>query len=440
MIDFFERKAIAWSVVVLLLLVQAGLVAYCATRLSPSNDEPGHLVAGLSHLRFCRFELYRVNPPLVRTVAALPIYFYGAKEDWSEFEDGPGARPTFKIGSRFVDDNGPDSIWLFVMARWACIPFVIAGGLFCYLISVELWGNRLSGVIAMCAWCFDPNVIAHGSIVGPDTAAASMGLLAAYGFLRWLKRPTGSSSFFAGLGMGVALLTKTTWIILFGLWPLIGCIWWLSKAKSDSVAENHRMALSAAQLVWMLCVGLFVLNAGYTFDGSFERLGEFKFVSESLGGNSEPSMNRFSGTWLEDLPVPLPKQYVLGIDVQKRDFESFGRASYLRGQWKDGGWWYYYLYGYLVKWPHGSQLLWLLGLLTVARLCWSKEFRRRLEISFHPGTVSFLLIPPLVVIVLVSMQLEFNHNFRYVLPATGFWFVLMGSTSIWFVTQGKPNQ
>jgi len=61
------------AVVLLLLTTHATLLAYAATRHSPTYNEPGHLVAGISHWQFGRFELYRVNPPLSHMVAALPV-------------------------------------------------------------------------------------------------------------------------------------------------------------------------------------------------------------------------------------------------------------------------------------------------------------------------------------------------------------------------------
>lgn len=60
-------------VALLLLLMHAGLLAWSIPRHSPTIDEMGHLAAGLSHWEFGRFDLYRVNPPLVRMVAALPL-------------------------------------------------------------------------------------------------------------------------------------------------------------------------------------------------------------------------------------------------------------------------------------------------------------------------------------------------------------------------------
>jgi len=40
-----------------------------------------------------------------------------------------------------------------------------------------------------------------------------------------------------------------------------------------------------------------------------------------------------------------------------------------------------------------------------------------------------LLTPPLILFVLVSGQLEFNHHLRYVLPCAGFLFVYLGQAA-----------
>ncbi len=99
-------------------------------------------------------------------------------------------------------------------------------------------------------------------------------------------------------------------------------------------------------LVAVAVLSLFVVNLGYGFDGSFSRLGDFVFQSSALSG-SEPELfgpgdpgNRFAGTPLADLPLPLPKSYLLGLDLQKADFER-PAGSFLGGEWKARGWWYF---------------------------------------------------------------------------------------------------
>jgi hypothetical protein len=61
-------------------------------------------------------------------------------------------------------------------------------------------------------------------------------------------------------------------------------------------------------------------------------------------------------TWLGDLPLPLLTNYVLVIDRQQHDVDK-GRPSYVRGQWREHGWWYYCLCAAAFKVPLG---LWLM--------------------------------------------------------------------------------
>ncbi len=72
----------------LLLLTQAGMLGYSATRHTPTHLEPAFLASGISHSQFERFELYRVNPPLARMVAALPVLAVDCETDWTHFGDG----------------------------------------------------------------------------------------------------------------------------------------------------------------------------------------------------------------------------------------------------------------------------------------------------------------------------------------------------------------
>ena len=170
----------------------------------------------------------------------------------------------------------------------------------------------------------------------------------------------------------------------------------------------------------MLALALNVLNLGYAFDGSFTRLREFTFISSALTGleNSGQVGNRFADTWLGMMPVPLPKHYVLGLDAQRHDFEEPPWQSYLRGEWKSGGWWYYYIYGLAVKVPHGTQMLFAVAVVLSLS---------RIGGPANPNLV-VLLFPALILFTLVSSQTTFNAHFRYVLPVFGFIFVFIGSS------------
>lgn len=427
-----ERPEAARRAIVGLLLVHSALLAYSDYVHSPTLNEPGHLVAGLSYWKFGRFDVYNVNPPLTRIVAALPVTAVGYNENWSGFFAEAGARPELSMGEDFVAANGERSFFLFMIARWACIPFSWLGGIVCYLWARDLFG-RPSGVAACAIWCFEPNILAHASLICSDAAGTALGLAACYTFWRWLKKPTWSQATLTGVVLGLAELTKTTLILFYPLWPLI----WLVFRWSDRQSMRSRdWFREAGMLAARMLIGLYVLNLGYGFEGSLKPLGEFQFVSNMFSGKEsrvetppQPTgkervevsaggvlQNRFANSWLGILPAPFPEQYLIGIDLQQSDFENYSRPSYLSGKWSDRGWWYFYLYAAVIKVPLG---LWGLGgYLLLVRIAKGKAERRACL-----RDVFVLLTPPIVLLCVVSSKTGFSEHFRYALPVFPFLFV-----------------
>ena len=406
----------------LILVVHAGLLAWGAAVHSPTYDEIGYLAAGLTHWRFGRFELYRVNPPLIRMVATLPLLAANPRLDMSRFSKAPGMRSEFEVGIDFFKANGPKSFALTTWARWTCIPFSLLGAITCFRWARELHGSA-GGCIAIILWCSCPLILGHGQWITPDVGASALGLAACWMFRRWLLEPSWIRVISTGVVLGLAELTKTTWIVLYAIWPVL----WLVQRHPGSRCRE------ACQLCVIVVISIYVLNVGYAFDGTFRPLRDYRFISQTLGGTIEAPGNRFAQSVLGGLPVPLPCEYILGIDVQKHDFE--GRMhSYLAGELRVGGWWYYYLYALGVKLPLGTLGLFILSSWLFAT---SRNYRSSQEFDLT------LLLPPLVVIVLVSSQVGFNHHVRYVLPALPFLFIstgrlgrarALGDRGIWWAT------
>ncbi|MGH7137803.1 MAG: hypothetical protein ACREHD_18800, partial [Pirellulales bacterium] len=180
-----------------------------------------------------------------------------------------------------------------------------------------------------------------------------------------------------------------------------------------------------------------MLNVAYGFEGSFKPLGQLPFVSHVLTKENEAPatgrVNRFRDSWLGELPVPLPENYLLGIDQTKAEFEA-GKRSYLHGRWKLGGWWYYYLYGLAVKVPLGTWGLFLFAIwMRVAAAspksnvqCPKSEDGSAVSEAVTWREEVVLLAPAASVLVIVSSQAGSNA-LRYVLPAFPFVFVWISS-------------
>src|SRR5579863_1195605 len=391
-----------------ILLSHGLLLGRIAVVNAPVIDEFAHVPSGLSHWKSGSFDLYRVNPPLMRMICTVPLLVMNPKTEWIRFSDGPYGRPEFVLGLPFFNANGADSFWYFTICRWAQIPVSIFGGWICYRWARDLFGQS-SGLVALVLWSFCPNILAWGATVTPDLGSATFGVAAGYAFWRWLQSPTWWNALVAGFSLGLVELTKSTWIVLFALWPLIWLGWRFS-IRNKAITKPAGIQLAAA-----LVFAVYLLNLGYGFEQSFMRLDSFRFISRLLGGAEAHKIpgNRFRGLWVGAIPVPTPANYLKGMDVQRYDFEV-GKWSYLRGEYRFGGWHYYYLYAVATKTPLGTlSLLGLAILLQAVRLEYRLNFRDEI-VLFAPG---------LVILVLVSSQTGFNRYLRYVLPAIPFLYV-----------------
>jgi hypothetical protein len=241
-----------------------------------------------------------------------------------------------------------------------------------------------------------------------------------------------TSALVAGIALGFAESAKTTLLVFLVLWPLLWLAWHLAAQHGNLCAGWKR---EASQICLTLLLAWYLLNLVYAFDGSFKRLNRYVFVSRTFTGSdleSGETGNRFAKSWLGAMHVPLPEQYVLGIDLQKRDLENRDGPylSYLHGEWSRHGWWYYYLYCMAIKVPLGMWLLIAIALCLRCRAAaaglgdWRKDL--------------VLLLPAFTILTFVSSQTGFSMHFRYVLPAFPFAFVWISQSLFNGIMRTKP--
>jgi hypothetical protein len=438
--------------VVILLLIHLTLAVRSLVLENPTVDEVIHLPAGITYWQKGTFALYHHNPPLVKLIAALPVLATpGVKMDYSRpsWADPPNKAA---FAHEFAQDNYRQYFELFSRARVVMPLFSVLGALVIFSWSRALYGAG-GGLLSLALWVFCPNVLAHCRLVTTDVGAAVLGVLATFLFWRYLKQPSWIRAVVAGLGLGIAQITKFSLILLYGLWPLLGLVHLLANPDRSRLAR--RLGLGVAQAALMLALSVLVIDAGYAFEGVGAPLGKYEFVSGALTRPVPPGMwrppgpdrlmdacyrhrvNRFRGTWLGLLPAPLPRHYLLGFDDQKLEAEGIP-ARFLDPAWPDDeiksypvyldgviqqkSWWYYYILTLVYKVPEGT---WALAVGALAVLIAS----RRSRAPWFDELV--LLLIPAAFLFVMSVFTNIDLGLRYVLPTFPFVFISAGKLVPW---------
>ncbi|MDR1925474.1 MAG: glycosyltransferase family 39 protein [Planctomycetaceae bacterium] len=461
------------SYILFLFFVQAVIFIYVSWSTSPNRTEIGHLGASAYFWQTGKFDVFHVNPPLLRVVSGIPVFlFCNPKIDLKNYSPRPQDRCEWRLGNSFVTVNSSDDVRFYVfLSRLVCLPFLFLGSYFGYRFALELFGDA-AGLLFLHIWIFSPMIIGWGATICPDVAAASVGIAALYFFWHWLRNPSTFGTIPVGVMLGLMILTKLTWIIAPLIWFILWVICRFSRySKTDNTANfvpikvtadgaassgccqvdgqkskqltasNNRVKPTFFKFLLILFVALYMVNFGYLFDGSFKLLKNYQFISGSLTNNKIQKHgnlqqgNRFKDSILGYIPVPFPAEFIQGIDTQKLDFER-GMDSYLCGVWSERGFFWYYFYVLFLKEPLGTLGLAFLSFVflcttRVWSICATFITKKNLNTSCpnkttHNGNsniaenrVTFfdelvILIPMFVVMLFISCQTGFSLHPRYI--------------------------
>jgi hypothetical protein len=430
-----------WLPVALVLAIHAALGIGAAARLTTTHDEYWHLPVGLLNLRTGRFHFDNLNPPLCRMTAAAPLLFTSA-------QTGPGDvdRELMGWGDAFMAANGPHYGDWYFLGRTMIVLISVLGGLVTAIWARELFGDK-AGCLAALLWAFEPNLIAHGSLVTTDMGAAAFFVFALFALWKFAARPGWKTALVFGGVLGLAQLAKFTSLLLYPisigafsviviagrarLLPSLRSVEGQEKTaqrelrpptraaretdgpKPPTVPSNCIAKLSGLFVVALL-TSVLVLNAGYLFRGSFSTLKSYDFQSTAMRGVAH-RLESIGG-----MPVPLPRDYVEGLDHQRKVMEQ-KHPVFLDGEWSEDGFAHYYLWALFYKLPHSLQLL---AIVTMLWLVVPGSIARR------PFVQLFILLPA-VVMIGVAEGSRMQLGIRYVLPAIPFLILFASQSAQW---------
>ncbi|WP_193378453.1 ArnT family glycosyltransferase, partial [Singulisphaera acidiphila] len=312
-------------------MLNLGLATFASLHHYATVDEARSVSAGLAHWDAGAFALANNAPPFARLVAALPVLSLRPNRiKSSDVLEGTFAdEADLKAARDFAYTNSLSYDHLIRVARLPTLLWWVAGAWLITRWAGELYGSGAAR-LALVLWAFGPNILAREALATPDLPAAVACLAAGYAFSRWRSKSSWSRTAVTGALLGVAMLTEYSALSLPLAWLLLCLVRCPDQEMGGRTAGCWGQA---AQAVFGLFICLWVINVGYGFTGTGIPLGKLRFTSRVFGGSKAndpsatiadagPVRNRFEGSWFGGFPLPVPVDYIRGMDRRCSDAES----------------------------------------------------------------------------------------------------------------------
>ena len=301
--------------VALILVAQLGLLIAAARANDPVADERSTYLYGQRILNEGRFDrarndrtrIFNSKMP-VAALAALPQYLAEQAKVW------PFTRLGESIGP--VNPRHPHIAYKF-WSRLAVLSLAPLLGLVGYLWSRRLYG-RGPALVVLLLLTLSPNLSAFLGLILNDGPAIIAFFGAIFLFRRFSLAPSPGRLIWAGAGLGLALLTKNSTVMIP---PLVCLAWGLEKwpdirtllARRDWTGLVKGIRFCLISLTgWLIAAGL-VLNTGFGWQGFGHTLAGIKPQSAVL---------RHLPPALQALPLPLPRAFTVGLDMIRYDDQN----------------------------------------------------------------------------------------------------------------------
>lgn len=406
-----ERRDILFPAIVALLFgAFAFQLWFHAARTSATIDEVPHIFAGHRHWQCGDFAINPEHPPFLKLLATSPLIFrtFAEPEIWE-----CGSRPTSKsdaslAGFSFLARNDTDGIVIPTRLAAASMSLLLAALVF--LAAREMFG-RAEAFAALTLFVFEPNIVAHGSLVTTDMAVSAGFFAAVYAIYRYRKNQTAIRFLAVGLAIGLTLATKHSGIFIVPILFLLSIADVLLFRKIENRAGLIRqITRNAAAFAGAVVIGLAVLWSCYGFNrlalpktGGETILAEV-FPPQTPSGKTPSVLSRT----LKTMSKVFPESYAVGLaDV----VSSSSRPMFLFGKVYPTGRWFYFPAAFLIK---TSVALLVLLITSFLALNLYRERGREMLFLFLPSLAFFG----------ISLASGMNIGVRHILPVYPFFIVV----------------
>jgi 4-amino-4-deoxy-L-arabinose transferase-like glycosyltransferase len=228
------------------------------------------------------------------------------------------------------------------------------------LLAAWLWARRLlaserAALLAVLLLASVPAVLGHGALASLDVAAAATIALALYALQGWLASGTLRAALLFGLATGVAVATKFSAVPFVGLallaLPLAQAGMRAATVRPVGPPAGVSAGARTAGLALAGAATLLVLFLVYAPRARDPAGVAFRYQWAVAYLLQKPGLDHALGVLLGHLWLPRELKDVVNGVVAVKAHNDTGHLSYLLGEVRRGGWWYFYLVALAVKTP-----------------------------------------------------------------------------------------
>jgi 4-amino-4-deoxy-L-arabinose transferase-like glycosyltransferase len=299
------------------------------------------------------------------------------------------------------------------LARLGVIPFFLLA-----IAVVWVWTRRLYGesaaLVAVLLFTTLPPVLGHAGMATTDVPLMGTFASALLAFSLCRRRMNLTRGALLGLSAALAILAKFSALVFLpaAALALVLCRWLLRRAEDSPRVESWGRTLKVAGVA--LLAAVLTIWAGYRFSvAPLSRASErpHRTIDRFLGATGKA--HEVGYAIAENTPIPAPA-FLMGLN-RIRSLGSVGRESYLLGEIRQTGWWYYFPVAVGVKTPIPFLILALIGFGLLGHEAWKNKDVHMLE----PAAVA-------AAVMVACVSSTVNIGVRHILPIYPFLAVLAG--------------
>ncbi len=361
-----------------------------------------------------------LSPPLMKILSNIPLLFLNLKlpqnyynlyinNKWMEFG----------VNFLYHPDNNADVIIFLGRLLPTLLTLLLA--FFVFKWAKELYGLK-AGLFALIIYAFSPNIIANSRLAKMDFGIACFMFIFMYFLWRYIKEKNVKNLLFTAIFFGLAQITKLTGVFLIPILVFLLYLSFFKEWKRGNAISKKFFKMNYA-IVFILIIGIIMINISYMFQGSFTPLGkslrddESQYFDKNIFNSNTlsakvPLIQKVSFFYLENIPLLLPYPY-LKTFVGSIKFSRSPAASggFMNGKlYPEGRNFFYYPQNFLIRTPVPFLILLALSLIFFKKL--------------NNQNNLFLLIVPLFVLIYFSIGRSWS-GIRYLMPIYPFLFVFV---------------